>query len=123
MKSDNVERNSFRSGRAKDGRFAKDNQFAVGQRDTPLRAYTDAIRDAVSPEDLRKIVAVIREQALQGNLRAAQIVLDRLTGKVRDAVHVKVDHALPDPFSLSIEDDPELRDYLKSRHPDRYGGG
>jgi hypothetical protein len=42
-------------------------------------------------------------------LRAAQIVLDLLTGEVRETGRVKIDDARPDPFSLSIEDYPELR--------------
>ncbi len=36
-------------------------------------------------------------------------MLGLLTGEVREAVRVKIDDALPDPFSLSIEDYPELR--------------
>ena len=109
------------SGRAKDGRFKAGNQFAVGHRPSPYRAYTDAIRDAVSPEDLHRIMAVLRDQALQGNVRAAQVVLDRLTGKVRESVSIKIDDALPPRVFLDIDDDQDLREYLEGRYPDRYG--
>jgi len=61
-----------------------------------------------------------RDRRETANLRAAQIVLDLLTGEVREAICVeaicvKINDALPDPFSLSIEDYPEpvLRSALR----------
>ena len=107
-------------GRAENGRFASGNKFARGRRPSPYRAYADAIRDAVTPDDLRRIVAVVREKALQGSLHAAEILLNRLAGKVRKSVNIKIDDSLPQKHSLDYEDE-ETRDYLKTRYPDRYG--
>ncbi len=106
--------------RAKDGRFKAGNQFARGRRPSPYRAYEDAIRDAVSPDALHRIVAVIREKALQGDLQAAELLITRLCGKTRKANDIKINDSLPSKHSLDYEDE-ETRDYLKTRYPDRYG--
>jgi len=74
------------NGRNPDGTFGAGNRFAKGnpyaRRVAELR---DAMLSAVSPEDLRAIVARLVEEAKAGSIPAAKEVLDRLLGRPVEA--------------------------------------
>jgi hypothetical protein len=77
------------NGRDGRGRFAKGNKGGPGNpyagRVAELRA---ALFEAVTPEDIRAIIAVLVTQAKSGDLHAAREVLDRCLGRPADAAFI-----------------------------------
>jgi len=76
-------------------------RFAPGTRGGPgsgqgrrIAAYRDAVRDAVEPEQLARVVEVLLGRALDGDIPAARELLDRVLGRPRPASE-PVDLALP----------------------------
>ena len=73
------------NGRDARGRFAHGNPGGPGN--PALRraaALQQAVRDAVTPKDLRAVLGKLVEQAKDGDHQAARIVLDRAVGKPRE---------------------------------------
>ena len=79
---------------AKRDRFGR---FQPGTAAGPGRAahtqeHRAAMREAVTPEDVRNILGTLRDLALAGDINAARLVLDRVIGKPREqAVDVTFD--------------------------------
>lgn len=65
------------------GRFASGNQAAKGRGPGGAGRVRALIREAVTDDDLRAIVATLVAEAKAGNLQAAKELLDRLAGKPR----------------------------------------
>ena len=90
------------NGRAAGGRFAPGNPGGPGN---PLGSRVAALRamllDAVSPDDLRAIVATLVAQAKQGDLAAIRELFDRLLGKPTAAMTVDI---APANETLSTEE-------------------
>jgi hypothetical protein len=83
-------------GRGSDGKFAKGNAGGPGN---PFARQTAALRSAIlrfmTPEKIEELVEVIYEQALQGDMRAAKLILSYSVGQPRPAV---------DPDRLDVEE-------------------
>ncbi len=63
------------------GRFQKGNKEGKGNPySKAVNRFRTALFEAVTPEDLKKIVGTLKEQALNGDLKAITILLDRLLG-------------------------------------------
>jgi len=74
------------AGRNAKGRFEKGNSFGTGRRVSELRK---AFVEAVTPEDVREMVAAIVGRAKQGDIRAAQIVLPYIVGSPMKSEEVR----------------------------------
>lgn len=66
------------AGRGANGRFTKGNKYATGRKVTALRR---ALLDAVTPEDIQAVVAVLIDKAKEGDLHAISLLFDRCIGK------------------------------------------
>ena len=68
-------------GRDADGRFASGNRFGRGN---PYASRVHELRkaflDAVTPDDVRQVVAALTREALDGNVAAARELLQRALG-------------------------------------------
>ena len=92
------ERNGSASANGHDakGRFAKGNAGGPGNPfGRKLAANRAAILEAVTPEDVRLIMGVLREKALAGDLAAAKLVLQYAVGKPQP---------VPQPDRVNIEE-------------------
>lgn len=92
------------------GRFTAGNKCSRGRKVTELRR---ALLDAVTPEDIKAIVAAVVEKAKQGDLQAISLLLDRCIGKAMSAQEFELytheyDRADFDPNPLSMSFDKEL---------------
>lgn len=80
------------NGRDSQGRFGPGNQAAKG-RSNPHAARVAELRsallEAVTPDDVREVVASLKAQALDGNVQAARVLLDRVLGPV-EAIDVEL---------------------------------
>lgn len=74
--------NGVNGGRDAQGRFAKGNKGGPGN---PLSKRISKLRtaliEAVSPADMRAIVAALIEKAKTGDVIAARVLFDRVLGK------------------------------------------
>ena len=68
-------------GRGVDGKFAPGNRFGQGRPPGRTAELRDAMRDAVSLDDIQAIVRVLVAQARGGDVQAAREVLDRCCGR------------------------------------------
>jgi hypothetical protein len=70
------------NGRHPNGRFGPGNRFASGNPHArKVAALRTALMNAVTEEDLQKIVAALVEAAKGGDIHAAREILDRVLGK------------------------------------------
>ena len=92
--------NDTGSGRDEKGRFVAGNPGGPGG--SRRRAFTmrRAVEEAVSTEHLQAIVRRALRMALEGNLSATRLVLDRVCGRVADL------QAEPEPIPVTL---PPLR--------------
>jgi hypothetical protein len=74
------------NGRDGGGRFAPGNQYAKGN---PHAAHVARLRaallHAVSPDDMREVVAKLVEKAKTGDVPAVRELIERTTGRVLEA--------------------------------------
>ncbi len=98
------------NGKNNKGQFAKGNTAGSGKRSPEAKRKTeqaDIFKNAVSDDDIRAIAQILVTKAKQGDTRAAQQVLDRCLGKVKEQV------------SLSLSGDTQdFLDYMG----ENYGG-
>ena len=74
------------NGRRRDGKFAAGNKGGPGNPHSHLvAALRTAMFEAVTPEDVKSIVATLVELARKGNITAAREVLDRCLGRPLEA--------------------------------------
>ena len=71
-------------GRTPDGRFAAGNAGGPGGARRRACELRRAAEDAVSPDMVRGVLRKVAMQALQGNLTAARIFLDRTLGRAAE---------------------------------------
>ena len=75
-----------KAGRKADGKFAKGNRYGRGRPDMHrLAEYRQTINTAVTPAELKKVIAVLLRKAKQGDLMAVRELLDRTVGKATQA--------------------------------------
>lgn len=80
------------NGRGPDGRFARGNFHGGGNPHArAVNKLRTTILKATNEDDVREIWAKLIEMAKEGNLKAAQYVLDRLIGKPKETVEVAGD--------------------------------
>ena len=80
-----------RNNRTRRGTFAPGNKGGPG-REAGRREHRAAIYQACSPEDVGKVIRKLVEQALEGDVGAAALLLNRVLGKPREeAPPVQVD--------------------------------
>ena len=97
------------NGRSSSGKFAAGNRFGKGNPHARrVQQLRTAILDAVTPDDVKAIVAGLIEAAKSGDVAAAKLLLDRCLGKVVAADNV--------PFNLDGDD--HLHRFLQ-QHPDQ----
>lgn len=70
------------------GRFVGGNQAAKGRGPGDAGRVRALIRESVTDDDLRAIVATLVAEAKAGNLQAAKELLDRLAGKPKPIAEV-----------------------------------
>ena len=93
------------TGRDERGRFAKGNPGGPGnplaQKATEMR---QAAMDAIGPEHVGAILRKVARKALEGDLRAARIVLDRVLGRPREEADIAapIDIKLPDLRTAAV---------------------
>ena len=66
------------------GKFAPGNKLAVGRRDPQvphIKKLRMALRTAIDEEDVLAIMVKVVEEAKRGDMKAAEMVLDRVFGK------------------------------------------
>lgn len=85
------------SHRNDDGRFAPGNRGGPGRPRSKGDDLRRAAEDAITPEHVAAIIRKATAQALQGNLTAARLVLERTCGRPREAPPegTPIDMALP----------------------------
>ena len=79
--------------RASRGQFAKGNKLSPGR--PPGRGAVAELRDKLA-QDVDKIIGVLREQALAGDLQAMRILLDRVLPSLRPV-------ELPTPLDMPLD--------------------
>ena len=101
------------TGHDKKGRFTAGNKCSRGRKVTELRR---ALLDAVTPEDIKEIVAAVVEKAKAGDLQAISLLLDRCIGKAMSAQEYELythEYDKPgfdtSPFSMTIEERDQIR--------------
>ena len=78
-----------------DGNFCVGNKAAEGKRGKSTRQkLAQAFREASTPEDIQKLYKKLLKLALKGNMRACEILLDRLLGKPEAHDELKIDGAV-----------------------------
>lgn len=94
------------------GRFTAGNKCSRGRKVTELRR---ALLDAVTPEDIKEIVAAVVEKAKQGDMQAISLLLDRCIGKAMSAQEFELytheydrEDFNPSPFAI-VEDNDQIR--------------
>lgn len=83
-------------GRDERGRFASGNRGGPGGARRRALDLRKAAEEAISPEHVQGIVRRVARMALEGNLSAARLVLDRVCGKPPELR----EEAAPLPFEL-----------------------
>lgn len=74
-------------GRTAGGQFAKGNQAAKGNPYTRKAAeMRKALYSAVTADDIRQIVEMLKAQALRGDLKAIAILFDRVLGTAQAGI-------------------------------------
>lgn len=74
---------------AKTGRFTKGNKAAAGNPYTKKAAeLRRALYSSITTQDIKNIVANLKEQALAGDLKAISLLLDRLLGTIATGIDV-----------------------------------
>jgi len=71
------------NGRDHQGRFGPGNQASKGRSNPHAKRVAElrsAFLEAVTPDDIREVVAALKAQALEGNVQAARVLLDRVLG-------------------------------------------
>ena len=100
------------TGHDKKGRFTAGNKCSRGRKVTELRR---ALLDAVTPEDIRAIVAAVVEKAKEGDLQAISLLLDRCIGRPMSVQEFELtcheydrENFNPSPFAM-IESNDQIR--------------
>ena len=71
------------------GRFVKGNRAAAGNHYTRKAAeIRKALYSSVTAEDIKGIVTALKKQALNGDQKAAALLLDRLLGSITTGIDV-----------------------------------
>jgi len=69
------------------GRFRTGNAGGPGNpKVRQLAAHQAAVREALTPDDLRAVIRKLHELAIDGDVSAARVVLDRVVGKSKHEV-------------------------------------
>jgi tetrahydromethanopterin S-methyltransferase subunit H len=72
---------------AKTGRFTAGNKAARGNPYTrKAAAMRKALYNSVTADDMRRIVDVLKEQALAGDLKAITVLFDRILGTAQTGI-------------------------------------
>ena len=72
---------------AKSGRFVKGNKLSLGNPFARKAAeMRQAIYAAISAEDMRRVIATLKEQAIAGDLKAIALLLDRVLGTAQAGI-------------------------------------
>jgi len=94
------------------GRFTAGNKCSRGRKVTELRR---ALLDAVTPEDIKEIVAAVVAKAKQGDMQAITLLLDRCIGKAMSAQEFELytheydrEDFNPSPFAI-VENNDQIR--------------
>ena len=100
------------TGHDKKGRFTAGNKCSRGRKVTELRR---ALLDAVTPDDIKEIVAAIVTKAKQGDMQAISLLLDRCIGKAMTAQEFELytheydrEDYNPSPYAL-VEANDQIR--------------
>lgn len=95
------------------GRFTAGNKCSRGRKVTELRR---ALLDAVTPEDIKAIVAAVVEKAKQGDLQAISLLLDRCIGRPMSVQEFELtcyeydrENFDPSPFAMTITENDQIR--------------
>ena len=73
------------AGRGSDGRFAPGNPGGPGRPPAAtVHEHRTALVEAITPEDVRDIMAALVLKAKSGDIAAARLVLERIFGRVTD---------------------------------------
>ena len=95
------------------GRFTAGNKCSRGRKVTELRR---ALLDAVTPEDIKAIVAAVVEKAKQGDLQAISLLLDRCVGRPMSVQEFELtcyeydrENFDPSPFAMTITENDQIR--------------
>jgi hypothetical protein len=85
------------TGRDKTGRFVKGCKPGPGNPQVRrLAEHTAAIRSAITGDDLVAVLHKLRDQALEGDVAAARVLLDRIAGTPRTEREPAIDIDLPE---------------------------
>ena len=75
------------TGRAKNGRFTKGNKAAAGNPYTrKAAAMRKALYNAITSEDIKRIVTTLKEQAIAGDLKAIALLFERVLGTAQAGI-------------------------------------
>jgi ribosomal protein L17 len=83
--------------------FQKGNQYGKGD---PLIAkmqeFRKTIHSAVSKKNVRDIMKAMIERAKKGDVKAAQLVLERVAGKVKDNTEISVTNGSSQELTIKL---------------------
>lgn len=75
------------TGRAANGRFTKGNKAAAGNPYTrKAAAMRKALYTAITADDIKRIVATLKAQAIAGDLKAIALLFDRVLGTAQAGI-------------------------------------
>jgi hypothetical protein len=91
------------TGRRPDGKFTAGNRIAVGNPHArKVAALKSALLEAITPEKMRELAHALHQQAIRGDIAAAQLLLRYTVGKPAEAVS---------PDRLALDEIKLLREY------------
>ena len=103
----NGKKSAPRSGRNGNGTFAKGNPGGPGR---PTKAVEElgreAIREALTVEDLKAVWAVVKSKAIEGDLAAAKLIFEYTTPKPTQKSDITLSQKIPlEEYILGREDE------------------
>jgi hypothetical protein len=96
---------SLPNGSPKDTKFKKGNKFGKGNpHGKKVNDFRTAFMQAITPEDVKAMLCVLKKQALDGNLDALKYALDRALGKATQNLNVDATGTMKTYLSINIEE-------------------
>ena len=93
------------------GKFAKGNKFGGDPLIAKLQSFRKVVLNSVTQRELREVMKALVRKAVDGDVNAAKLILERTCGKLDPNTQVNVTNVNPNSVTICIkqEDDDNLK--------------